>query len=131
MAAVTKANVSLCTTLPGDPERLPPLLVGEDIAIGDACYIKSDGKIWRSIGTAVNAAAVVDGYAPVSAKVAQRQPMSLYSDVTFNYATGLTPGAPFYLGTTAGGLDTAATTGGLAVIGRAIDATRIRLKKSW
>lgn len=132
MAVIAKSGTpSLCTVLPTDPHRLPPLLVGEDIAAGDACYVKSDGKIWRSNGTANDAVAVVDGFAPMAAKVAQRQPLSLYTEANFNYGAGLSPGTFVYLFTTAGAIGTATTTGGLTPCGRVIDATRIRLFKSY
>lgn len=133
MAEITKGTASLCTPLPGATDRLPPLLVGEDIAAGDACYIKtSDGKIWRSTGAAATAPAVVDGFAPTAALVAQRQPLSLYTDCNFNYGTGLTKGSFAYLsGTVAGGLATTASTGGTVPVGRVIDATRIRLFRSY
>ena len=48
-----------------------------------------------------------------------------------NYGSGLTPGAMYYLsGTTAGGLDTATSTGGTAPIAFALDTTRIRFTGS-
>lgn len=132
MASVTKSGIpSLCTNLISDGQKLPPLLVGEDIAAGDACYIKTDGKIWRSIGTAANPAAEVDGFAPVSALVAQRQTLSLMHDVNFNYGASLGLGTYLYLDTVAGGLSTTATTGGVKPIARVIDATRIRVTRTY
>ncbi len=94
MAAVTKVGTpSLCTTTPCDANRLPPLLVGEDIAAGDPCYIKSDGKIWRSFdGGSLGTSAEVHGWAPVAAKVGGKQPLSLYRNVNMTYGSGLTPG---------------------------------------
>ena len=131
MAAVSKSGTpSLATTNPSNNSRISGLLAGEAIAAGDACYIKSDGKVWKSTGAAANAAAAVDGFAAIAA--AAGESCTLYHDVTFRYGAGLTPGAGYYLsGTTAGGLDTAASTGGTMVIARAIDATRIRVKQSW
>lgn len=128
MAAVTKVGTpSLCTDTPCDANRLPPLLVGEDIAAGDACYIKSDGKIWKSTAASANAAAEVHGWAPAAAKVGGRQPLSLYTNVNFNYGSALTPGAYLYLSaTTAGGLDTATSTNATKPIAFVVDATRIR-----
>jgi hypothetical protein len=120
MAAVAKTiTPSVCTPLPVDSDRLPPLPLGEDVAAGDACYIKNDGKIWRSIGTTLAApAAEVHGYAPISGKAAQRQTMSLYLGVDFAYGpNNLTPGSYLFLsGTTAGGLDTIASTGGTKAV---------------
>jgi hypothetical protein len=135
MAAVTKgSNVSLCTPLPNDSNKIGPLLVGEDIAAGDACYIKtSDGKIYRSVGSAAAAAAECDGFAPVAALVAQRQTLSLFHDVNMNYAaSGLSPGTYLWLSTTvAGGLDTASNVNQTKPFARVIDATRIRALRTY
>jgi len=135
MAAVTKGtNVSLATKLPNDANRLPPMLVGEDIAAGDACYIKtSDNKIYRSNGSASGAAAECDGFAPTAALVAQRQTLSLYHDVNFNYAaSGLSPGSYLYLSASvAGGLDTSTNVNQAKPLARVIDATRIRVLRTY
>lgn len=54
MSAVAKTiTPSVCTPLPVDSDRLPPLTAGEDLAAGDACYIKSDGLVYKSVDTAV------------------------------------------------------------------------------
>jgi hypothetical protein len=132
MAAVTKSGTpSLSTPVPGYTNKLPSgAYAGEAIAAGDACYIKSDGKVWLSTGAAANAAAVVDGFAPQAYAVGD--PVTLFWDVHFNYGASLTPGAGYFLsGTTAGGLDTVASTGGTVVVARATDATRVYVKKSW
>lgn len=147
MAAVTKATgytptdfisnvavpgVSLATRQPPANCVITGLLAGETIAAGDACYIKtSDGRIWRSTGAAANAAAVVDGFAAENCTAGEA--LSLYYNVHFNYSAGaLSPGTPYYLsGTTAGGLDTATSTGGTTVIARAIDASRVYAQKSY
>ena len=131
MASITKVvPVSIATPLPDPEHSLSGLYAGEAIAGGDACYIKtSDGKIWRSIGTAANAAAEVDGYAACDAAVSD--PLTLYYGIRFQYGSGLSPGSFLYLDTVAGGLSDVATTGGTAKIGRVIDATRIDLRRSY
>jgi hypothetical protein len=132
MAAVTKSGTpSLSTPTPGFEHRLPSgFYAGEAIAAGDACYIKSDGKVWLATGAAANAAAVVDGFAAQA--YAAGDAVTLLWGVHFNYGAGLTPGAPYYLsGTVAGGLDTAASTGGTVPVARAIDATRVFVTKSY
>lgn len=127
MSAVAKSGTpSLSTPNPADNCRVGPLVAGEAIAAGDACYVKSDGKAWLSTGAAANAAAKVHGFAveavPAGAKV------TLYHDVNLRYGAGLTPGAAYFLsGTTAGGLDTAASTGGTLTVAFAVDATRVRV----
>ncbi len=131
MASITKVvPVSIATPVPDPEHSLSGLYAGEAIAGGDACYIKtSDGKIWRSIGTAANAAAEVDGYAACDAAVGD--PLTLYYGIRFQYGSGLSPGSFLYLDTVAGGLSDIATTGGTAKIGRVIDATRIDLRRSY
>lgn len=130
MAAVSKSGTpSLATVLPPAANKLT-LIAGEAIAAGDACYVKSDGKLWLSTGAAANAAAVVDGFALSAA--AAGEAVTVAHGVRLEYGSGLTPGAGYYLsGTTAGGLVDAASTGGTTVIARAVDATRIEVRRSW
>jgi hypothetical protein len=131
MAEISKSGTpSLATVTPGHNCQLAGLKAGEDIAAGDACYIKaSDGLVWRSTGAAANAAAKVRGFAFKAAKSGEA--VTLYHDVNFNYGSGLTPGANLYLsGTVAGGLADATSTGGTASIGYVVDATRIRVFES-
>ena len=130
MADIAKSGIPSLSTLGPAPGsgKLPTLYAGEAIAAGDACYIKSDGKIWRSIGTAVNAAAKVDGYAAMDCPVDQS--ITLLFNCTFRYGAALTPGARVFLGAAAGAIADAATTGGTAPIGFVIDATRVYLYQS-
>lgn len=129
MADIAKSGTpSLASVEPPPNHRVNGLLTGEAIAAGDACYIKSDGKIWRSTGAAANAAAKVDGFAPKAADSGEA--LTLYHGVVFNYGAGLTPGATVYLSATAGLIADAATTGGTAPIGFVVDATRVFLTVS-
>lgn len=130
MAAITKVGTpSLCSVLPNaSANKITGLLAGEAIAAGDACYIKSDGKVWKSTGTAANAAAKVHGWAGVAA--AAGEAITLLFDVNLEYGSGMTPGADIFLSATAGLIGDAATTGGTAPIGVVIDATRIRVWQS-
>ena len=131
MASIAKSGVvSISTPTPDVEHSLSGLYAGEAITAGDACYIKSsDGKIYRSNGTAANAAAVVDGFAASDAPIGE--PVSLYYGIRFRYGANLTPGTFVYLDTNAGGLSDAATTGGTVAIGRVVDATRIDLFRSY
>ena len=121
---------SPASTLWPSNDQINELRAGEALAAGDACYIKNDGKIWRSTGVAVGAAAVVDGYA-----VEPRQtgdPATIVAGVVFHYANTLAPGAAVYLSAaTPGGLADTATTGGTVPIGRVLDANRILLIRSY
>jgi hypothetical protein len=112
-------------------QKISGLIAGEDISPGDACYIKSDGKVWRSIGTAANAAAKVRGFAAINAKAAQNDAITLIRDCVWGYPTTLALGADVFLDSAvAGGLSDVATTGGTAPIGFVIDAMRVFLGKS-
>lgn len=130
MAEIAKSgNPSLASVLPPQSQTISGLLAGEAIAAGDACYIKSDGKIWRSTGAAANAAAEVHGFAAQAASV--NAPVTLLFDVNFFYGAGLTPGAKLYLSAaTVGGLADAATTGGTKPVAFVVDATRIHVTQS-
>ena len=128
MAAITKsANVSMDTDSGMRAGHIGGKLAGEAIAKGDACYIKgSDGKIYRSIGTAVNEVAKVHGLAPDAA--AAGEAVSLYGGFSiWEYATGLTPGVDIFLGLVAGQLDTVAQVGHPLPVGHVVDAQRIRI----
>jgi hypothetical protein len=137
MAELAKSGTpSLASTLP--PQHLQTRgLAGEAIAAGDACYIKSDGKIWLASGAAANAAAVVAGFAAMAASVGEA--VTLLHDVVFKYGAAMTSGTRYYLsGTVAGGLADAATTGGTTAIAIAMPGvdgatttTRIRVAGSW
>lgn len=137
MAEISKAGTpSLATVLPGDPMRFPPLPVGEDIGAGDACYVKqSDGKVYRSDGSGsgvVGGSAEVDGFAALSAKVANREAISLYHDVNLRYGSGLTAGKLLYLSTTVlGGLTDVVGAKQIIPIARTVDATRIRINRTY
>src|SRR5437868_13832654 len=125
MADIAKSGTpSLSSVLPGQDKTISGLLAGEAIAAGDACYIKSDGKVWRSTGAAANAAAKVDGFAAIAAAV--NEAVTLVFDVNFYYGAAMTPGARTYLSATAGAIADAATTGGAAPIGFVVDAPRER-----
>jgi hypothetical protein len=129
MATLAKAGLpSLASVLPPQNSQHAGLLAGEDIAAGDLCYIKSDGKIWRTNGTSVNAAAAVRGIALEACKSGEA--CTIMHDVNIRYGSGLTPGANLFASATAGAIDDAATTGGTAPIGYVVDATRIHVNQS-
>jgi hypothetical protein len=134
MAEIAKSGTpSLATRTPPPNSQLAQSdgkgggVAGEAIAAGDACYIKSDGLVWRATGAAANAAARVRGFAAAAAAVGEH--VTLMNHVNFNYGASLVPGAGYYLsGTVAGGLADAPSTGGVNEIAFALDATRIRVK---
>ncbi len=130
MADIAKSGTPSLASIGPIPgaNKLSTLVAGENIAAGDACYVKSDGKVWRSTGTAVAAAAKVNGFAPYAVNAGET--ITLFFNVTFNYGASLTPGAQVFLSATAGALSDIATVGGTAPIGFIVDATRIYLYQS-
>lgn len=131
MADITRVGTpSLSTTVPCPAHHISGLLAGETISAGMPCYVASTGKVMKSIGTAANAAAKVDGWCLQDAVL--NDGISLYFDVNVRYGSALTPGARYYVSATAGGgvIGDAATTGGTAPVAFAIDATRIRVLQS-
>ena len=129
MPLIAKSGIpSLSTPNPSSQALRTGKRAGEAIAAGDALYSHTDGRLYRATGAAANAAAVVVGFAAVDAAVGDAV-TALAAGVMMHYGAGLTPGTPYYLsGTTAGGIDTAASTGGTAPIAYAWDATQIILK---
>jgi len=126
MAQITRVGTpSLASLLPNGADVLAGLFAGEALTAFDACYVKSDGLVWKSNGTSANAAAKVRGYA--SKATASGEPVTLYKNVRVAYGTGMTPGTAVFLSATAGTLADGATTGGTAPIGFVVDATRIYL----
>jgi hypothetical protein len=128
MADVAKVGKpSLSSLLLPANDKISGLLAGEDLAAGDVCYIKNDGKVWKAIGTTTNAAARARGFAATDAKSGES--VSLVNNCQMAYGSGLTPGADYYLSATAGGgkIADAASTGGVNPIAFAVDTTRIRI----
>ncbi len=129
MADLAKSGTpSLSSVLPPQNDTITGLLAGEAIAAGDICYIKSDGKVWLSDGSAADAAAVCDGMALVAAAVGEA--VTLIFNVNVRYAAAMTPGTRYYVSATAGALADEASTGGIEPVAMAIDATRIRIWQS-
>jgi hypothetical protein len=108
--------------------QITGLLAGEDLLCAAPVYIKSsDGKLYLSNGTAANEAAEIVGFTARAAKAGE--PVTVFGvGARFRYAaSGLTPGDKYYIGATAGRLDTAATTGDAVGVAQAITATDIRV----
>lgn len=132
MSAVAKVgNPSLASVLPPANNRITGLFCGQNLNVGDACYIASTGLVMQSTGAAINAAAEVDGFCLTNALVAQNDAVTLVFDVILNYGSGLTPGSKLYVsGAVAGGLDTAPSTGGTKEVAKCVDTTRIYVQRS-
>lgn len=128
MALLTRAlDASVDASTAMFAEQISGKVAGEDIDTAcNACYVAADGLVYMSNGTAANAAAKVDGFNAQPAKAGQGVTL-LGRGLRMRYGTGLTPAALYYLGTTAGRLDTATTTGGTVALCKAIDTTDIRV----
>lgn len=128
MSLVTRAATAQMDVSTGQfAPQITGLVAGEDLDAAAPCYIKSsDGKVYMSNGTAANEAAEVVGFTPRAVK--SGQPVTVFGKGTrFHYGSGLTPGDKYYVGATAGRLDTAATTGDAVGVAQAITATDIRV----
>lgn len=122
----TKASMDAATGMYAP--QITGLYAGEALDIAAPCYIKSsDGKVYMSNGTAANEAAEVIGFTPRA--VAIGEPCTLFgAGARFHYSDGaLTPGDKYYIGATAGRLDTAATTGDAVGVAQALTTTDIRV----
>jgi hypothetical protein len=127
MATIAKTGTpSLSSVLPPQNDMIAGLLAGEAIAPGDCCYVKSDGTVWRTNGTAATAPALFAGIYLGSSNVAVGEALTLYHNVNVRYGTGLTPGARYFVSATPGAIDDAATVGGTVAVAFAVDATRIK-----
>lgn len=131
MALITRSASASMDAISGakTPKLSGDLYAGEALDAAAPCYIKaSDGLVYMSNGTSANEAAKIDGF--TARAVASGQPVTLVGrGAIFSYGTGLTPGARYYIGTTAGRLDTAATTGDAVGVAAAINATDIRVTR--
>lgn len=108
------------------PQICGSLIAGEALDAVSACCIRSDGLVYMSNGTALDANARFDGF--TAQAVAIGESVTLFGiGSRFRYGTGLTPGAAYFVAATAGRLDTAATVGGVSAIARAINTTDIRV----
>jgi hypothetical protein len=82
------------------------LTAGEALSAGDFVYISAAGTVLKADATTPAKAA--RGY--VLAAVSNAQPATVYFDESNSSVTGLTPGATYFLSTTAGGVTTSPTT---------------------
>ena len=104
--------------------QVPGTLAGAAIDACAPCYIAADGKAYMSNGAAAGPAAGFVGFSPIACPAGQS--VTLFGLGTrMRYGTGLTPGASYYLDTTAGRLNDAATVAGTYVVAKAVDTTDI------
>lgn len=130
MSLVTRSNASIDASTAMYAPQLTGLEAGEDLDVAAPCYIKSsDGKVYMCNGTSANEAAEFAGFTPRAVK--SGQPVTLFGlGARFRYGSSLTPGDVFYMGATAGRLDTAATTGDSLGLAMAISSTDVVVTRS-
>jgi hypothetical protein len=120
MGLVTPANVSIDTMTAQFSPQIAGLYAGEDLLEAAPCYVESDGLVYMSYTSGSANDARVHGWTPRVTK--SGEPVTLFGPGTrFRYSTGLTPGNPLYLGTTAGRLDLTDTGDVVAFIVTATD----------
>jgi len=102
---------------------------GEALDACAPCYIKSsDGKVYMCNGTSANEAAEFVGFTARAYPASSDQPVTLFGFGTrLRYGSSLTPGDVYYIGATAGRLDTAATTGDGMGTAQAVSTTDIMI----
>ncbi len=110
---------------PAQSSKITSAVAGEAIAKGDLVYMASSGKWMKATGAAADALAKTKGMAMTTASTNEAVTVC-GPGWRWNYSTGLTPGAQYFLGT-AGLLADAATTGGSSVIAFAVSATDIQI----
>lgn len=126
MAAVTQGQVpSVADLVVGAEHIIAGFLAGEDIAEGKLCYVKaSDSLVYLATGAAANEAAGAWGMNQEAASAGEA--ITIYHGVVFGYKplVGGSPAATnalLYL-STAGDLQTTASTGDAVGVVRVLDA---------
>lgn len=110
------------------PQITGSVYAGEDLDACAPCHIKAaDGKVYMSVGTALDEAARFDGFTAQAAREGEAVTLLGIGTRMRYAASGLTPGQDLFVGGAAGVLADAATTGGVVAIARAIDARDIRV----
>lgn len=102
------------------------LTAGENLVFGDACYVKSDGKLWKGDADAIATSGVIAlALATISTDAAGD---FLMLGIARNDAWNWTVGGDIYLSTTAGALTQTAPSGTddvIQILGKATHADRM------
>ena len=89
----------------------PDLVAGEALTKGMPCYIKSDGKVYKSVSTVATISNLTDCHGFAYDTYAIGDKVVLVADggkMLYTAASGITPGAPYYVSDTAGKVSDAA-----------------------
>lgn len=131
MSLITRlATASLDVSTARNAPQITGLYAGEALDLCAPCYIKSsDGKVYMCDATADNEAAEFAGFSPRA--VSADEPVTLFGLGTrMRYASSLTPGDIYYVGATAGRLDTARQVGDSVGVAMAVSDTDIVVIRS-
>lgn len=131
MSLITRlATASLDVSTARNAPQITGLYAGEDLDACAPCYIKSsDGKVYMCDGTADNEAAEFAGFSPRA--VSSGEPVTLFGLGTrMRYGSSLTPGDIYYVGATAGRLDTVQQVGDSIGVAMAVSDTDIVIIRS-
>lgn len=131
MSLITRlATASLDVSTARNAPQITGLYAGEDLDLCAPCYIKSsDGKVYMCDATADNEAAEFAGFSPRA--VSADEPVTLFGLGTrMRYASSLTPGDIYYVGATAGRLDTTQQVGDSVGVAMAVSDTDIVIIRS-
>lgn len=127
MADLTKSTSpppSTVTLTPNPAGQLTKVAASGGLTAGDMVYINSSGEFAKTNGTSNGALA--QWFGMVVRDAAAGQPVTAFNGVEIRYAaSGLTPGARYYVSTNAGLLSDSATTGGDVMCAFATSATEI------
>lgn len=129
MALVTKvADASIDVISAQTAPQRAGLTAGAAIDVLAPCVIDpADGLVYMCNGTAADARAQFDGFAPRAYAAGDTNVTLIGIGLKMRYGSGLTPGSRLYIGATAGRLDTAATTGDAVGIAKVVSANDIRV----
>lgn len=100
---------------------VPDLIAGAAIAIGDSCYIFTDGQAYPSDGDVLASSRswfiALDDY-----EIGQAVSDIAWPGTFIRYANALSKSAPLYVGSAPGSLADAATVNGTHIVARAVNA---------
>jgi hypothetical protein len=110
---------------------LSELFAGEALAKADACYIRSDGLVYKAVSThqaTLTGFADFDGFTDRAVK--SGQPVSLFGhSAIFGYAAAMTPGQPLFVSSNAGLISDTKVAANDTPIAKAISLTDFKVIK--
>lgn len=104
------------------------LKAGEAIAVMDACYIKSDGLVYKAVSTQTTVSGISDFDGLAYKAYSAGDPVTLLGEgniVEYTAAAGLTPGAYYYASATAGKIGDADVLGTDKPVAKAIEDNKL------